>query len=218
MSDDKKTDDKGGAPQDFSKAIEALQTQNAALLARLEKLDAKNAGSDPDDKTLLDKVKLQRDIDDQKSADTKTIESALRFSLKSEEFLKNNASILPKDVADIFATAEKEKYASAVEKDAAIKSGIIQSFFSIQANLDLLTPSQKTGLEDYLKLTKNGKQDKAQATYDAIFEPTFEMLKRVKKAEQLNKGLGSPTGSEDAYKKKLMSLSKKHYLGEKQDA
>lgn len=182
----------------------------ANLKKELEALKTKP----PEDPDLLEKARKQREADDKKQADTKSLEAALKFNLNSAQFLKDHASLLPKDIADIFKSAEAEKFDTAIEKDAAIKAGIIQSFFSIQANLDLLTPGLKSSLEDYLKLTKTGKQEKAQQIYDSIFEPAFEMLKRVKKAEALQKGHG--TGNDDAYKQKLMAGSKKHYLGEKQ--
>jgi hypothetical protein len=207
----------GGAPapaDDFKKEIDLLKAQNVDLMAKLEKLISKPK-DDALDEDLNQKAKKQRDADDKKAGDHKALEAALRFSLKSDEFLKTNAALLPKDVSDIFKAAEKENYSSAIEKDAAVKAGIIQSFFSVQANLDLLTPGVKNELEEYLKLTKTGKQEKAQQIYNMIFEPAFEMLKRVKKAEALQKGFGNPSDTESAYKQKLVNLSRKHYLGEK---
>lgn len=193
---------------DLAKQIEELTKRNAELDAKLLEL------SKPDP-TLLDKAKKSREDEDKKNNDTKALENALRFSLKADDFIKTNVSLLPKDVADIFKQADKENYANAIEKDAAIKSGIIQSFFAIQANVDLLTPGLKSSLDEYLKLTKTGKQDKAQSMYDNVFEPAFEMLKRVKKAEVLSKGYGSDDDVESAYKNRMIKLSKSHYLGEK---
>ncbi len=204
-------------PPDLSKDLATMKTENAALMARLEALEGKKKDP-PEDPELIQKAKDQRALDDKKSLDEKQLESAIRFGLKSEEFLKTNASLLPKDVADIFKTADKEKYSNQIEKDAAIKSGIVQSFFSVQANMDLLTGTQKTVLDEYLKLTKTSKQDKAQHIFDTIFEPTFEMLRRIKKAEALNKGFGAEGDSETAYKNRMIALSRKHYLGEKSNA
>lgn len=187
----------------------------ADLTKRLEAIEKSKPAPPPADDDLNEKARKQREADDKKAGDSKQLEAALKFSLTAPEFLKVNASLLPKDVADIFKAAEKEKYDSAIEKDAAIKAGIIQSFFAQQSNLDLLTPGLKASLEDFLKLTKTGKQDKAQSIYDSIFEPTFEMLKRVKKAEALSKGFSGGSDTEDAYKNKMINLSKKHYLGEK---
>ncbi len=212
-----KPDDKNKpAPVDHAKDIADLKAANADLLAKLEKLTPKPDPKDEDD--LKKKADAQRAVDDKKSSDNKALEKAVRFSMGVESFLKTNESLLPKDVADIFKAAEKEKYDSVVEKDQAITSGIVQAFFSVQANLDLLTTSQKSALEDYLKLTKNGKQEKAREVYDNIFEPTFEMLKRIKKAEALGKGGGVSTDAETAYKNKLIAGSRKHYLGEKANA
>lgn len=206
----------GGAP-DIAKEIQALKDNNAKLMAEIEKLKGGGPPPPPPDKDLRDKAKDLRDKDDKEKLNTRALESALKFQLNSENWLKQNATLLPKDVPDIFKAAEKENYDSALEKDSAIKAGIVKSFFSVQSNLDLLTPGLKTILDDYLKLTNNGKLEKAQHIYDTIFEPTFDTLKRVKRAEALNKGY-APGSTDDAYKQKLMKLSKKHFLGEKVDA
>ena len=205
--------------------VAALREQNKALADRLAKLEAAAGkgkdgdGKDGDDPDLGDKAKKEREAKEKSAADTKAIEAALKFALGARDWIKTNASLLPKDIAGIFDAADKETYENAVEKDAAIKSAVVQEFFKLQANLDLLTPSQKSALEDFLKLTKNGKQEKARTMYEQIFEPTFEMLKRLKKAEQLGKdGHASASDMETAYKNRMMNMSKKHYMGEKADA
>lgn len=199
---------------DHAKDIADLKAQNAALLARLDKLAP--ATPPADDPSLMDKIKKENDLKAQKAGDTKALEAALKFNINSAEFLKANQSLLPKEISDLFAAADKETYGSAIEKDQAIKAGMVQSFFALQANIDLLTPGLKSQLEDFLKLTKTGKQERAQQIYDSIFEPTFDMLKRIKKAEQLSKGGGQTTDADDQYKNKMIALSKEHYLGVKQ--
>jgi len=217
MSDDDKNKnddaDKNKGGDDQTKTIEELRASNAALLSRLEKLEGKGKDDNQDDNDLNEKARLEREAKDKKTNDSKALESALRFSMGAEQWLKTNQGLLPKDVADIFEAANKETYDSAVEKDSAIKAGIIKSFFTVQSNLDLLTPAIKNQLEDYLKLTNTGRQEKARQIYDTIFEPAFEMLKRVKRAEALQKGHGD--GSDDSYKSRLIQGSRKHYLGEK---
>jgi hypothetical protein len=224
---DKAGDGTGGAggagtpppPADNAKDVETLRAQNADLVKRLEALEGKNIPPPKDEeKSLAEKAAKEREDNDKRSGDQKTMESALKFNLQGKDWLKTNASLLPKNIEGIFQQAEKENYGSAMEKTTAIKVGIISEFFSIQANSDLLTPGLKNTLDDFQKLTKNGKSEKANQVYDQVFEPAFEMLKRIKKAEQLNKGHGNPSDVEDAYKKRLMQGSRKRYLGEKQDA
>lgn len=203
---------KGEGGADPLKELEALRRENAALKEKIAKPKADPGQDDPE---LREKAHRERAASDRDAARTKRLEAALTFGLKSEEFLKNNASLLPKDVGDIFAQAQKENYSDAIEKDAAIKAGLVQSFFSVQANVDLLTPGLKAQLDDYSKLTKTGKQEKAQQIYESIFEPTFEMLKRLRKAEALQKGHGSGSDADTQYRNRMISLSRKHYLGEK---
>ncbi len=198
-------------PVDHAKDIAELKASNAALLAKLEALVPKP----PEDPDLQEKARKEREESDKKKSDVKALEKSLQFNMNAKSFLEINASLLPKSVGDIFAAAEKETYDSAIQKAQAIKAGVVQSFFEVQANLDLLTPGLKTTLEEYLKLTKNSKQDKASEIFDSVFEPAFEMLKRVKKAEALGKGQGADGDADMAYKNKLIAGSKKHYLGEK---
>jgi hypothetical protein len=187
----------------------------AALKAKLAAYEQKEKESSTE---LVDKAKAIREETDKKKSDYKALESAITFNTQGKDFLKTHESILPKEAADIFAAAEKETYDSPVQKASNIKSGIITEFFKVQANLDLLTPTHKQTLDGFLKLTKNGKEEKAQEIYENIFEPAIEMMKRIKKAEEVNRsqnGLGNLTDQEAAYTKRMRELSEKHYLGEK---
>lgn len=206
--DDDKNDD-----DDSGNDLAELKAQNAKLMERIEKLEASGRKSEEDDDDLNTKAKRDREAKEKNSNDAKALEKAIEFNYGVKDWIEKNKSLLPKDISDLYDTHSKEKYDSAVDKDRALKAGIVKSFFEQQANLDLLTSAQKNQLEDYLKLTNTGRQEKAQHIYDMVFEPAFEMLKRTKKAEALRQGHGD--GSDDGYKERLMGLSKQHYLGEK---
>lgn len=199
-------------PPDTSKDIEALRGENDALKKRLEALEGKNNPPPQDDKDLLEKARMQKEADAKGKTDVASLESSLKFTMGLTDFVKTNESLLPSDFKAIVEAAEKETYDSAIQKASAIKSAIIKGFFEVQENLDLLTPSQKNQLDDYLKLTKTGREEKATGLYDMIFEPAFEMQKRLRKADLLSKGHGD--GSNDSYKKRLVERAKKHFLKE----
>ena len=203
----------GGSPPVDSPGVAALKADVEKWKALAEK--DKSKVDPPVDPDLGEKARLEREKLDAASNRDRRLESSVRFNLGASEFLKKNEPLLPKEVKDIFSQAEKENFADAIEKDSAIKSGLIQAFFQVQANVDLLTVGQKAALDEYLKLTKTGKQDKTQSLYDMVFEPAFEMLKRVKRAEALSKGHSGGSDSESAYKDRLVNSSRKHYLGEK---
>lgn len=221
MSDDNKTtDNKDSKDSKDSKEsqnndVQALKERIAAL--EKEKQEWSSKGGNKDDLSLNDKVKREREDQDKKNHDSRMLESALTFNLTSSDFLKQNESLLPSDISDIFKAADKETYEGAIQKANAIKSAMVQRFFNEQSNVDMLTESQKSVLADYMKLTKNGKEEKARDIYDNLFEPTLNVLKRVKKAEELTRSkMGYRNDKGDSqYKEKLMSLSRKHYLGEK---
>lgn len=178
-----------------------------------EAKDKEGSGGD-----LRDKVRKEKEASESKAGELKGIEKALAFNMAIEKFVVDNKDALPSEIPELLKAAEKEKYDSAAEKAAAIKSAFVQSFFSVQGNVEMLTASQKSTLDDYLKLTKNAKEQKASEIYENLFEPALETLKKVKKAEELGKarsGLHSSSKGEDSYKAKLMAGSRKTYLNEK---
>lgn len=209
----------GGAPPatppvDHSKDIADLKAQNAALLERLDKM-SKPAPDDPSLKEKADKEKIDKE---KQTADTKAIESAVRFSMGAGDFLKNNESLLPKEVKDIFTQADKKNYATPVEKANDIKVGIIETFFGLQANLDLLTVDQKDLVVNFLGSIQTRKQEKAAEIFGLAFEPAMKMLTGIKKAGEVAKakqGQGNASDADKAYQEKLMGISKKHYLNDK---
>jgi len=169
--------------------------------------------NDPDD--LAKKAALQREADEKRAAGEKQLEGAINFLVSAPEWVKTNASLLPKGIDGILTQAEKENYGSKVEKANAIKVGIISEFFAVQANVDSLTNAQKVALEDFKKLTKDKKQEQAQQIFDQIFEPAFEGLKKVKRAELVAKGFKDESTGEQAYRDRLVKGARKHFLREK---
>jgi hypothetical protein len=195
---------------------EANKAEAAKLKADLEKLKTppkKEEEKEEDD--LHSKAKKEKEESEKGNASAKQIEGAIKFNLGVADFVKNNKDILPAEVESILKVAEKENYDTANAKANAVKVGIIQSFFAVQANADTLTQAQKSQLEDFQKLTKNGKEDRAAHVYENIFEPAIEMLKKIKKAEEVGKarsGFSSGSSVENDYKERLMKGALKTHL------
>lgn len=211
------TEDTSGTQSQDTNAGSQGHADVQALMAKIAELEKRLGSGPPKEVDLNQRVKQEREDRERKSSDTKTLEAAWSFNHTSADFLKQNESLLPSEISDIFSAAEKEKYESPIHKANATKSAIVQSFFSQQDNVDLLTDSQKSFLADYLKLTKNGKEDKAHEMYINLFEPALSTLKKVKKAEALaREKMGYRDGKGDSqYKDKLIKGSKHHYFGEK---
>lgn len=201
--------------------LKDFETKNSELNSQIEKLSKPKDEPKPapkDDSDLNTKVALENKEKEEKQAEAKNLEAALTFNLTSKSFIEENQSILPKDMVDIFTAADKEKYDSAVDKANATKSALIKSFFDVQENLDLLTKTQKTNIEDYFKLTVKARQARANDIFENIFEPALATVKNIKKAEEVAKakaGVFDPSEVDAAYKDKIMKGSKSHYLGEK---
>ncbi len=213
MADEAKTE----PPKDDSAA---LKTENDALRAELAKLKTPKK-EEQVELDLRDKVKEQTQTASDKALELKKLESSVKFNMTVNQFMADNKSLLPSEITEILKIAEKETYDSASQKTGAVKAAMVQAYFSIKDNLEVLTANQKLQLDDYLKLTKTGKEDRADAIYENLFEPAIESMRRIKKAEELHRsrnGFASPSDADNAYKERLMKLSQTHYMGVKHGA
>lgn len=199
----------------FEASTKTKDEELAKLKADLEKA-TKKGDPPPDDPSLADKARKEIEAKETASKREKSLEGAIGFVHASKDFVKANQGLLPATIEGVFLAAEKEKYDSAVDKANAIKVEIVKEFFSVQSNLDLLTQTQKNEVENFLKLTKNGKQDRIENMYAMVFEPTLETLRKVEKAKQLQIDPKNQSDAEKALTDKMLKAAKKHYLGDKE--
>lgn len=197
------------AADDKDKKIADLE---ARLKAAEEKANATPPPPKKDDEDLAQKAAKEREAKEKEAAQTGKLEKAIRFTSGMADFVKTNATLLPKSLESILAQAEKEKYENAMEKAAAVQVALVSEFFAVQANLDLLTESQKNALAEFTALTKNVKQERVQQVYDMVFEPAFATLKAVTKAKQVRDGDIDPANAKAAYAKKIAEASKAKFL------
>lgn len=207
-----KADDK----TDMAAILAEMKKNNEAMAARLEALEGKKNKEEPnpkpDEKTLAEKAEAERVEKETQANREKTLEAAIEFTSGLEKWTRDHARLLPKNFPNIIAQAEKENYSSKVEKASAIKVSLVQEYFNQQANLDLLTPTQKIELEDWKNLVKTEKEKGVGKIWTAIFEPSFESVKREAKAKQVGNGQDRSSEPVEAYKHRMQELSEKHYL------
>lgn len=223
---DKKDDDKGGGgggggdrTAELEKQLADEKAKNEAWEKRIAALEGRNSGDkdkdkdrDKGDDDLAEKARKEREAKEKQGADTAKLEKAIRFTTGMADFIKTNATLLPKSLEGILAQAEKEKYENAMDKAAAVQVALVSEFFSVQSNLDLLTESQKNALAEFQALTKNVKQERVQNVYDMIFEPAFATLKAVTKAKQVREGEVDPANEKAAYAKRIADMSKNKFI------
>lgn len=211
----------GGSGGQGAPDAAALAKENADLKARMADMEKKMAGGgqgggsggDPGD--LAAKAAKEREETERKANHEKQLESAIKFTSQSKDWVKNNAALLPKNFEAIIDQAEKEKYGSAIEKANAVKAAFILEFFGQQANLDQLTAAQKVELEDFKNLTKDKRHEQAQRVFDSVLDPTIESMKKEARARQVGKGFKDQSTGEQAYRDRRIKEARKQFLGEK---
>lgn len=206
----------GGAPDlsAIQARLEKLEKENAELKSKGQGGQGGQGGGAGDDGDLAGKAAREREAADKKARETATLGTAIKFNMQARDWAKTNASLLPTTIAGILDQADKVNYGDDIKKAAALKVGIFSEFFAQQSNLDLLTDSQKQALDDFKKLTQDEKHDRIAKIFDDVFEPTFLALRRIKKADQVAKGHGSPSDSEAAHREKMKAFARKHHLKE----
>lgn len=224
----------GNTPSPANQNNPDLQTQLAALLKRNEELAAaieelkKGKGGKPDPKPgdddgddtdgLREKARKEEEAKKKRAGEVKEVERAMKFNLTIDQFTKENKDFLPPEIDGILKQAAKENYDTELDRASAMKAAIVQSYYSIQANLDALTGAQRKQLEEWNRLTKKAREEKAADIYENIFEPAIDTARRVKKAEEVGRsrsGLATRNENHEAYKDKLIRLSEEAYLGKK---
>lgn len=198
--------------------LTAAEQERDALKKENEGFKAKPAPKEDED-DLADRARKNRKAADDAKAENKRIESAFKFNLGFEDLVRTNKDLLPKSIQDVVATTASESYDSAVQKANAIRAAVAKNFFEVKENVELLTASQRESLAEFLSLTKNGREERAEFVYENLVEPALETLKKISKATELTKAkLGISGGSvgDNAYKEKLMRISKKAHLGERE--
>lgn len=199
--------------ESFKKQIEELSKKTAAPKNESDGNEGNKA--DPKDDDAYIKAQKENSKRTKSDSHSKNLEKALEFTMTIKNFYEAHKDMMPAEVADLLRVVETENYDSKISKANAIKSGLIQSFFKVQANVELLTPAQKSLVEDYLKLTNTGKEEQASDVYDRALEPALELMKRVKRAEELAKaknGMGVHTSGEKNYIDRLIKGSQSKYL------
>lgn len=205
----------GGTGTNPPPAADDKDKKIADLEARLKAAEEKNNPPPPkkdDEGDLAAKAAKEREAKEKQTSDTAKLEKAIRFTTGMADFVKTNATLLPKTLESILAQAEKEKYENAMEKASAVQVALVSEFFAVQSNLDLLTESQKNALAEFQALTKNVKQERVQQVYDMVFEPAFSTLKAVTKAKQVRDGEVDPANAKAAYAKRMADLSKAKFI------
>lgn len=202
---------------DKMKADNKRLSDEAAARKKAEDEAAEKKRKEEEDEKgdLLAKAKKEKEDKENAAKGDKNLESALAFNMSVNQFVKDNKDILPDDFSKVLELAEKESYDTPKQKANAIRSGLIQSFFSVKDHNEALTENQKKSLADFMKLTKNGKEEKSHEIYENVFEPAFEMVKRLKKQEDKMKVAKSEGTNSSSYKDKLMKGSQEKYFGKR---
>lgn len=203
--------------------IEAMKAENAKFKSEAEKAKTENDAkakeeADRKAKEEADKGKdFSKQFDDKRKEEEKTknwekeIESSALFNSGLTAFLKDSGKLISPSIAGVVEIASKESYKDSIEKARGLKDVIVKEFFKVQSNLDHLTQSQRSKLDQFLDMTKNGRAEQVTQIYDELFEPTLSLVRKIEGYKVRSDGK-SKNSEENGIKSKLIEVGKKSYL------
>ena len=208
---------------DINEELEALKAENAKL-----KEDAAKAAKAADPAPVppvtpvppvIDPIAAaQKALVDDKAAkdNVAAIEQAAIFNAGIKDFVKTNEKLLPAESSKLIEIIGTKTYSNSIEKASEIKASLVKSFFALQPNIDILPPSFKSKIEDYLKLNSVETTKQASAAYESL-----ELAIQIKQKEEqaaaaakANNGVVNPADDPTAeYDKLILSKVDNLYRG-----
>jgi hypothetical protein len=210
--------------QEEQKAFDELKAQKEKVEEELKEkaslaakqLDAKVSGKNDKNPTLDDLLALSEKNALEKAkidADSKRIETAVKFNFEIERIVKENVDIVGEEIKSIVELAKQRTYSSGIEKANEIRASVLNKFFSVQENLDALaTENFKTKAMEFLALAQV-KRNELSAKYWELFELAVENIKKERKhAELLKSRDGNTVSTKGAeYDSKFFGM-RRHYI------
>lgn len=199
--------------------LNALLTEIKSMRTELASLKSAPK-NEPEEDPTLKKIQDDKARKAKESATQDKVVRAAKFNLRFDTFLKEYAGVIPDDAQKIPTTASESDYPNELDRAAAMKASLMASFFKEEKNLRYLSESQLARWKTYQALGQVGRQEEADAVYDAVFEPAVNHARSIRQSEIKNKEV-SYTGSSDSdiifkkvHEKLLRSIGTNHKLND----
>ena len=136
------------------------------------------------------------------------IQSSVKFNHSVGEFVEKNKSLLPEEAATILTTAATKTFKNENEKANVIRKSLLDSFLSVQENLDALKGSLKDRAIKYRSLVESEKENQSVDFWD-LAELGTALKAGNNKADALNKinGVGAGDGEGGILENKILAAA-----------
>jgi hypothetical protein len=184
----------------------------AKLKAELEEYKKNNPPkSKEDDPTILEAARKKEGEEADRKAKEKAISEAAKFSVSIRDIIAGGEEFFPKEIAGIMEVNAKKPYDSEIDKANDLRATIIESVFSVQKNLDLLSEVAREKINVFLSLSQKKREDKAHEHWEYVLTAldTYKRVSKLERAQKTRSGLASPSDAQEAYDKKILGLRDK---------
>lgn len=156
------------------------------------------------EKNIVDDAKQKLAEEQAAKNNNAEMESAIKFNMNIEKFVKDNEKVLPSEAKKIIETIGGRNFGSESEKANNTRKAIIDSFIQLQANIDVLPASQKEAVERYKNLTEEEKVKQSSRFWGIVDVGTTNKV-LMRKAEQQR---GDSSGNADDFEKRFLEQGK----------
>lgn len=164
-----------------------------------------------DDPSVLEAIRKKEQEDREKSDKEKRILEGAKFIATFDKLIADGGEFFPKEVSVAVEVVNKRKYDDEISRADDLRASIIESVFSVQKNLDLLTELGKQKVNDFLALSQTAKQKNSEAIWEYVLNAldTYKRVEKQTRTEAARRGLATPSGATEAYEKKIFGLRNK---------
>ncbi len=196
-------------------AFDAAKAEAASVKAELEALKkgppVPPKKGDDDDKTILEKARQIEAEGEKKKQSEKALVEAAKFTVSLSKIVEDNEAFFPKEIAGIMEVNAKKPYDNELARANDLRASIIESVFSEQKNLDLLSETAKIKVQEFFGFNKTKKEEVSQTYWEYVLT-ALDTNNRITKLDRISKarnGINMSSGWEKDHEDKIFGLTKK---------
>ena len=123
-------------------------------------------------------------------------ESATKFEIGFDKMREDYKAFLPSETESIVNFVNGQKHENKIDKARDLKVALMDAFFKVQKNIDVLNSTFKDKVSAYNGLTQEAKRKEANVYWE-VLEVALENHKLIGKGQAANRANGQPGGGSD---------------------
>ncbi len=150
-----------------------LKKQNEDMVKMIKSLSEKTDKSqnqEAAEKNLLQKTREETKLKSERDHESRKLEAGASYVTSFDSWLSDHEKILSNasELKSYKETVDKAKFDSLLDKANELRKGTISSMFGLRENMDLLTPTQRKKIEEYLNFSEEKQRKESEEYFECV--------------------------------------------------